>query len=73
MTRKSTTPKPVKQEVESTEKKINALQAGKIIGLHERYNLHLKKKYPGQLEGVIVWVDIFLAEGLIEEKPKFLV
>ena len=53
-------------------KKISALQAGKIVGLHSRYSVHLKKKYVGQLQDVKSWAAQFKEERLIEEIPKFL-
>lgn len=72
MAKKNTTSTKTTPSKKPAAKKISAVQAGKIIGLHERYALHLKKKYVGQAEELSTWADLFLGEGLIEEKPKFL-
>ena len=53
-------------------KKISAVQAGTIVGLHIRYSTHLKKAYVGQLLDVKSWAIEFKEKGLIDQVPEFL-
>jgi hypothetical protein len=58
---KVTEKKPKKKE-----KKINATQAGSVIGLHPRYRIYLEKNYVGRVESINTWAEVFKQEGLIK-------